>query len=89
MTVLRLTRKASLSKTWLNAGKSEYLTLLHWSDKVMSADNQQERPETKKSDLKCVFWVSTLKIWFIFGLVGSVVGIGLGLGLGLLHRLLR
>ena len=36
---------ASLSKTWLYAGKSEYLTLLgsqELSDNAMSAGNQQE-----------------------------------------------
>src|SRR5258708_2235737 len=35
------------SKTWLYAGNSVYPTLLAWpsgSDKVLGADNQQERP---------------------------------------------
>ena len=51
MTVLRLTSN-SLSKTWPNAGNSEYPTLLiasslrstAMSDNALGADNQQERP---------------------------------------------
>ncbi len=44
---------ASLSKTWLNAGNSEYPTLLaleKGSDNMLGADNQQER-------LKTVGWI--------------------------------
>ena len=42
----KVNRKASLSKTWPYAGKSEYPTLLAWkgSENVMGADDQQERP---------------------------------------------
>ena len=50
ITVLRLT-EASLSKTWLNAGKSEYPTLLalkKGSENMLGADNQQERLEAAK-----------------------------------------
>src|SRR5882762_1406842 len=52
ITVLRLT-KASLSKTWLNAGISEYPTLLareKGSENMLGADNQQER-------LKAIGWI--------------------------------
>ena len=49
----KVNRKASLSKTWPYAGKSEYPTLLvlkKGSDNVVGADDQQER-------LKTVGWV--------------------------------
>ena len=60
---------ASLSKTWLYAGKSEYPTLLlERSDKVVGADHQQERlrsssntSERSEKDMRrAIIWIAII-----------------------------